>query len=507
VIVQKQSQQGVYLVVAAVLLVTLLGFGALVLDLGRLFVLRSQMQNAADAAALAAAAELGRDAGAQTRAEAAARDVLEYDSNFAEISELLGANISLEFYCAIGSEYDVDPDNVDEFSKFCPTDDVVNGRYYRVAIGNDLQSHYVRVTMDQENEDDAYSIPLFFLPVLNIFGLSVDSQSFLQATAVAGRNYLYCEPAPMLICNPFEDNSPAAAFRDEMEPGEQIILASQGQNSSWAPGNFSFLTFGGSGAGVAAAYLADPSSGNCTTPVVTTETGQMSQLTEGAINTRFDIYEGPPPFRVQDNAMDNYPPAPDVIDYPDDLNYRPENIGSTDSRFGLGDWDKDSYWEAFHGWKSPPPLKPFLDNTSEYTRYQMYQWEIDEGHVPQRNPDIALTGNGNNRACRRVSTGELLAPWLCEGPVSGLPDDAPSPWGEPERRIIYAAVANCEARGLTGNETFVLFGRQEGFAKLFLTKQASQPGGGGGGRIWAEYIDWGEPGADSNIRVDVQLYE
>ena len=69
-----RSQRGAYLVIVSLLLVVLIGFGALALDLGRLFILRSEMQNAADAAALAAARELGREAGAQGRAILAARD-------------------------------------------------------------------------------------------------------------------------------------------------------------------------------------------------------------------------------------------------------------------------------------------------------------------------------------------------------------------------------------------------------------------------------------------------
>ncbi len=51
------SQRGIYLAVSSLIIVVLIGTGALAIDLGRLFLLRSQMQNAADSAALAAAGE------------------------------------------------------------------------------------------------------------------------------------------------------------------------------------------------------------------------------------------------------------------------------------------------------------------------------------------------------------------------------------------------------------------------------------------------------------------
>ncbi|MEE8084984.1 MAG: pilus assembly protein TadG-related protein, partial [Alphaproteobacteria bacterium] len=54
----------------------LIGFGALVVDLGRLFTLQTELQNAADVAALAGAAELDGQSDAITRARAAATTAL-----------------------------------------------------------------------------------------------------------------------------------------------------------------------------------------------------------------------------------------------------------------------------------------------------------------------------------------------------------------------------------------------------------------------------------------------
>ena len=51
-----RRQHGAILVMTALFIVVLIGVAALAMDVGRLVILRSQMQNAADAAALAAAA-------------------------------------------------------------------------------------------------------------------------------------------------------------------------------------------------------------------------------------------------------------------------------------------------------------------------------------------------------------------------------------------------------------------------------------------------------------------
>ena len=67
------KQRGAILVMSVLFLVVLIGFAALALDFGRLYVLRSQMQNAADTAVLAAAAELDGQLGARQRAVNAAQ--------------------------------------------------------------------------------------------------------------------------------------------------------------------------------------------------------------------------------------------------------------------------------------------------------------------------------------------------------------------------------------------------------------------------------------------------
>lgn len=70
-------ERGVTLVVVAIMLVVLIGFAALVIDIGKLYKTRSELQNAADSAALAGASGLRGDAAGIEEARVRAKDFAE----------------------------------------------------------------------------------------------------------------------------------------------------------------------------------------------------------------------------------------------------------------------------------------------------------------------------------------------------------------------------------------------------------------------------------------------
>ncbi len=65
-----KENRGAVLVLVAILMTTILGFTALAIDIGNLVMVRNQLQNAADAGALAGAAELYDDYGTAIQASA-----------------------------------------------------------------------------------------------------------------------------------------------------------------------------------------------------------------------------------------------------------------------------------------------------------------------------------------------------------------------------------------------------------------------------------------------------
>lgn len=465
-----RSQRGAILIMTALLIVVLIGVAALAMDIGRLVVLRSQLQNAADAAAIAAAMELDGKDGARERAKAAAREAIHHDKSFARVQDLLGAgglpDDAFTFYCVIGAQYDVKPSDTTNFGIYCSGTDDGTGKYASVT---DPESHYVRIDLDPAKAPGRFDLKLFFLPVLNLISPGTATEAATRAQAVAGRQFLECNYPPIAICDPFEDTG--GTFHESMPLGGSVEL-SQGSSNQWFKGNFAFLEpiTGENGAGAVAKYLASADTQGCSPPVVTTKTGAIAGPRSG-FNTRFDIYDNPNPFNKPDAPV-IWPPAPNVIGYPADTG---QVASINDSRFGNGVWDFDAYWAAKH----PGLLKPNAwSNANRPKRWEVYKYEI--GNPPAVASHI---------------------------PVGGVPTHTPAA-APVERRVMNVAVLSCGALGLTGGKKTAYINAPDGFAKFFLTQPMPPTSGGPADRlkIYGEYIGWSEQG-DSNYHVETQLYE
>src|SRR3989337_1294564 len=77
-----RDEGGATLIYVSIALTVFMGFAALVIDGGRLFTLDTEMQSAADAIALAGAAELDGNTDAQTRANAAMANLVQNSQTF-----------------------------------------------------------------------------------------------------------------------------------------------------------------------------------------------------------------------------------------------------------------------------------------------------------------------------------------------------------------------------------------------------------------------------------------
>ncbi|MFP5430478.1 MAG: pilus assembly protein TadG-related protein [Gammaproteobacteria bacterium] len=453
-----RRQHGAILVMTALFIVVLIGVAALAMDVGRLVILRSQMQNAADAAALAAAAELDGKDGARERAVAAARDALQHDNSFARVRDLLGPgglpDDAFTFYCVIGAQYDHNPDDVTDFGIYCNGSDDGSGRYAAVT---DPESHYVRVDLDPAKAPGRFSLDLFFLPVLRLLNTETATEAATRAQAVAGRHSIQCNYPPMVICDPFEGQG--KSFKRDMPIGTSIVLRDQGGNSSWAPGQFGFLTpiSGATGANAGSEALASPEDQGCDTNRVTTEPGQNMQKMIQAINTRFDEYGHAGGFNASEA-----PPAPNIHEYMD-VDSRVAIPGLDASRFSQPDW-KYNDWKTAQEARFGPIVNPPW-GMGKPLRHDVYRWEI-----------------ANNRI--------LTKP---------IPAHAP---GSPERRVFAVAVMSCQALSMKGRMS-ALVNEPDGFAKIFIHSKATPPSNS---QILGEYIGWSGLG-DANYHVNIQLYE
>src|SRR5215831_11230322 len=123
--------------------------------------------------------------------------------------------------------------------------------------------------------------------------------------------------------------------------------------------------------------------------------------------------------------------------------------------------------------RRPPNLNGGpASNADAPSRYRVYRYEIEQGHVP----DVSVGGESGAPAC--YSGGDL----------SGMPD----------RRILHAAVVNCQSLQLEGEVQFKV--PVAAFAKLFLTLPL-----GSKTDLYVELIGLVRPGGGVSYDV-VQLY-
>jgi len=557
---QSNKERGAVLVMAAIFSVVLIGIAALAVDAGRLFVLNSEMHNAADAAALAAAAELDGSTGARQRAVAAARTLLSHTGHFSTDSELLDEALTYDsdpeksniiFYCKIGSKPDIENDPECAGSKYPNTAD--NTTHYLAT--SDSDSHYVKVSLQTDSDETYYVIDLFFLPVLNLLpSLSdVASTATAHAEATAGRQNMICNYPPLMICDPFEcedgedPEEDHCSLKYALEPGQQIQLKAQGPSSAWVAGNFGFLQpTAGPGTPNLAAAMGDEKIQGCTSRFVTSSTGEVTTPVTKAFNTRFDLYDG--------YSATDYPPAPNVIDYPDDeatVSYDNCDPADDSCRIGNGTWPIEEYFNNFH----TTSLTSFESDTGidrdDAMRYDVYLWEIEnelpcwqpywfkgsDGSVLDPpwdslncalpNPSASIPGTGSNKAKMGIykTSDEAATPPYHRGTVdavdfAGVPasdltivdlqghgpvvDGKPgNDAGDSKRRVLYVATLTCGNLDINGFTPDIPVFEPDGFAKIFLIRHSL---GSPFADIDGEYIGWSD-NTEANYRVKIQLYE
>lgn len=434
-----KHEGGATLVYVALMIFVMLGVIGLSYDLGRHYILSSELQKAADAAAVAGAYQLdpdGDQAEVLTRVTAAVSG-----TPIASNSQKLGATDGTVGIAAIN------------LLETIPGDDDAP-----IGAGNAGPPYnYVEVRTQGVISN-------------NVFGRLVGQpdQITVEASAVARKGRAVCQITPLAVCNPAEATQGAgAAFNASDYYGKQILVRQhQGAGTQWAPGNFGFLDVPGfgSGAGGLADALGIGGAPICFGANVTTEPGQTNGA-RNALNTRFDMYENPffgnadkdPNFPPAENVTKGYDTtAPNYCQKPTDANGDPafpdfaklprDTDLSPTNRFGNGVWPCAQYWQTVHPTDAAPagcgsdPATP----TSAITRFEVYRYEIDNGLIP------GDTFGEDGRPQCSTSPPQV--------PVAGdLSTD---------RRIVTMAVINCLEHGVAGSITVPA----EGYLNGFLTE-------------------------------------
>ena len=256
----QKKQKGSVSIIIALSMTVLVGFVGIALDLGKLYVVKSELQNSADACALAAAQALtGTSLKQLDIAEAAGITTgLRHKLLFQSRSVALSTNQNVAFGDSAQGSY---------VSKAGLTNNEI------------LAKHYVRCTVNSGEIDN------WFIEVLNLIpGVAIGKQQ-VNASAIAGLKPSMSTCAiPIGICS--------ANLSASTPVGTWIQAGISGGGN--LTGNFRWIDFSPpkGGASELAGWL--KADGACELPVVgksVGQTGNISSLSD-EWNSRFGIYKG-----------------------------------------------------------------------------------------------------------------------------------------------------------------------------------------------------------------------
>lgn len=476
------DQRGIALILVSVMLPAIIGFALLTIDMSRANNLHNDLQKGADAFAIAGAAELDGNPDAITRSDRAIANLVDNTykfSNAGPMQTLTNAGITRRYLRSLP------PNDTDAIR----VQDVITDE-----VGDAGEAAFVEVTVNPTGFSAIF--PASFLT-----GSTADNNFNVGATSVAGfAGVVVCDMTPLFICNPFpgQNLQDVANNQNFYRKGIKLVMGS----TSWGPGNMGFLrpaVSHGYGEGDLADDIAHVDFPECVNSRgIYTQTGNLTEKAKAAFNTRFDIYG--PHFSKTDASV---PPAPNIrkgFDFAPKGN-KPgtdpcDKIPGTDltkfhgltqdtayplfdGRIGNGLWDYEGYVATNY---PNGELDDFAhEDGSAYTnanppsRYDLYKYEIDN--------DLVDT----------LSVGQETGEPLCHA----------SPSTDPDRRLIYAAIVDCdlfqsELNGQSGSLTAM------GFASFFLTEPVT------GDDVLAEIVDIdGNQGRGTMVgfaKDNVQLY-
>lgn len=455
---------GVFVVMSAV------GF-----DYGRLMALDTELQNAADQAALAAATQLDGGDDAMTRARDAANNTFATaDSAF--VNETRFANDG-------GGR----PITSLSFEFFDGYDDATDTPGDPVTLDDDgAQAKVVQVTVN------ARKVFYALTPLVSAF-----NSGDVIGKAMAQMENATCNVPPMMFCAPTNGGVVDADFPTEDDVGKALKLhfktngnsSGTGKNttdtSAWAPGNFGFLDlYNISGSDRARSLGLNSQFRGCFGETIESDPGFRDPQAD-ALNSRFDVYTGSVN-KNQCNAAGDFCPAEDVrsdwvnvqtlpnvpnaqvnsrtcsstpsnvwkrvselptVQDPGDILSRASSqqlpsdncliSGSCGDNFGDGAWNGDAYMNLHHPGVSLSSVAP------NGTRFEVYQWEIENKNTRLTSPKkigyYADRKNGNTFA----------VDLYCSFPRPVNAAAKPASATQKDRRLLTVAAVDCT--GLSGS--------------------------------------------------------
>ena len=462
------DQSGAIASIYALVLPALIVSGGIAFDYTRMAAMDSELQNAADQAALAAASQLDGQVGATQRAENAASALVANNTVFS--NDGTGAGVTIA--------------TVTFFEDREKTDLVVRDD---AGAEDDAAAHFVEITVGSRKA---------FYALTPIVGAI--SSGDMAAAAFAGIGSAICRVPPVMMCNPAEplnNTNENLNFDADAYEGTGVRLVAN-DGGGYGPGVFGFLEVGAGSQlkELREAFGNTAPPGDCISSTgVDVSPGNMVTVRD-ALNVRFDVYDNgngliqvcnadgsqcPPSantrkdlyiagqnpagharfqpsgnggntWRLPNNMnTQHYPPAVLTtaraltngeiaqlwpMGYPRDICHSVSITGTcSGGRIGDKNWDRNAYFRTNSAAYPSVPTNSDLTNwfgRTDPTRYEVYRWEL-ENFTTRLVPQSILGLNGaNSRTARSVPINR-----------TGITPSEDTV----DRRRLSVAVINCEA--------------------------------------------------------------
>jgi len=254
-------ERGVVSIVVALSLVVLIGFIGLALDLGKLYVTKSELQNSADACALAAARDL---TGASPL-------------SVSEAAGIAAASANAALFQSTPVAMTVDS-NVTYSDSLDDAFEIKDGITYALA-----SVQYVQCTTSQSGIANWFIQALNAIPGVSIANAAVSA----SAVATTGAAQTTCA-IPVFVCTPASVSPPSTSYT----VGQWLTSKVDSTNNGvYGGGNFGWANLsGGTGASQLASQLTGAGQCSLTTNQPIGNPGNIASI-DTAWNSRFGIYK------------------------------------------------------------------------------------------------------------------------------------------------------------------------------------------------------------------------
>ncbi|WAT16711.1 pilus assembly protein TadG-related protein [Aurantiacibacter sp. MUD11] len=447
----RQDADGSVAPLYAMALFALIAIAGIGLDYGRLVTMQSELQNAADQAALAAATQLDSRPGAIARAEAAARNYFDNETRVA--NDDAGPTVddfSLTFYDGYANDQPGAVTSDDESAKVVQVH--INGRevfYALTPVVGAMSSGDITADAMAMLEQAVCNLPPimvciersdFFLPTLEGYGLrmrwlpssgieplAAGNFGFLDLYGEHDSQYELGENNAYASCGPMENVTTEPGFRSTETRALNTRFDIYANPLSCDPANGDFC----------------PSQ----------NTGKNLVLEEeSTITTNSPVPPSPPPCGTFERQSRGWEPMT-TSGTPNEVaiagSFTPDECfaDGTCTYMGDGDWDLAGYLARNHPGVSPASF-------AKGTRYEVYQWELEDpaNRLAPRlvSSEVDTRERGNSGQYEHTFTNRCTYPQ----PVYGTPL-APSAT-QKDRRLLSVAAVDCT--GLNGRSPVDILG-------------------------------------------------